>query len=66
MDIMNRLYTSSNEYGIGWKNRCLIVNEHEYKLVFDYLKLQLTHLKLNNEHDQNSLFFFIPIHHEGS
>ena len=29
MDIMNRLYTCSNEYGVGWKNRCLIVNEHD-------------------------------------
>ena len=29
MDIMNRLYTCSNEYGVGWKNHCLIVNEHD-------------------------------------
>ena len=28
-DIMNRLYTCSNEYGVGWKNHCLIVNEHD-------------------------------------
>ena len=29
MDIMNRLYNGSNEYGIIWKNRSVIVNRNE-------------------------------------
>ena len=29
MDIMNRIYTGSNEYGAGWKNRSVIVNGNE-------------------------------------
>ena len=39
MDIMNRLLTDSNEYGAAWKNRCVVVNGNEYKLIFDYLKV---------------------------
>ena len=33
MDIMNRLFNGSNEYGIGWKNRSVVMNENEYKLI---------------------------------
>ncbi len=29
MDIMNRIFTDSNEYGVGWKNRSVIVNRNE-------------------------------------
>ena len=29
MDIMNRLCNGYNEFGVGWKNRCLIVNRNE-------------------------------------
>ena len=52
MDIMERLWNGYNEYGVRWKNRCVVVNENDYKMVFDYLKLHLIHLKLNNEHDR--------------
>ena len=33
MDIINKLCNDSNKYGIGWKNRCLIVNRKEYKMI---------------------------------
>ena len=33
IDIMNELFNGSNEYGIGWKNRCLMVNRKEYKMI---------------------------------
>ena len=29
MDIMNRIFTDSNEYGVGWKNRSVVVNRNE-------------------------------------
>ena len=29
MDIMNRIYNGSNEYGVGWKNRSVVVNRNE-------------------------------------
>ena len=50
-DIMNRLYNGCNEYGIGWKNRCLMVNGNEYKMMFDCIKIvrQLGELKYNKE-----------------
>ena len=52
MDVMNRLYNGSNEFGVGWKNRCLIVNRNEYKLVFDYVKLKLSSIQLNDSSDR--------------
>ena len=53
-DIMNRLYTGYNEYGIGWKNRCVIVNGKEYKEIFDCIKkaCKLSELKYNVETDR--------------
>ena len=51
-DIMNRLYDGSNEYGIGWKNRCVMVNGNEYKLMFDCMKSRLVEFKNNNESDR--------------
>ena len=48
MDIMKRLCNDYNEYGIRWKNRCVVVNGNEYKMIFDYMKLRLSQLK-NNE-----------------
>ena len=36
--IMYRLFTSK-EYGNRWKNRCLMVNEYEYKLIMGCMKL---------------------------
>ena len=50
-DIMNRLYNGCNEYGIGWKNRCLMVNGNAYKMMFDCIKIvrQLGELKYNKE-----------------
>ena len=38
MDIMIRLCGGSNEYGVGWKNHCLLVNGNEYKMIMDYMK----------------------------
>ncbi len=52
MDIINRLCNGFNEYGIGWKNRCLVVNGNEYKMMFDCMKLRLSELKYNEETDR--------------
>ncbi len=52
MDIMKKLCNGFNEYGVGWKNRCLIVNGNEYKMIFDYMKLRLSELKYNEETDR--------------
>ena len=52
MDIMNRLYNGCNEYGIGWKNRCVVVNGNEYRLMFDCMKSRLVEFKNNNESDR--------------
>ena len=41
MDIMKRLCNGYNEYGVGWKNRCVVVNGNEYKMIFDFMKLRL-------------------------
>ena len=53
MDIMNRLYTGSNEYGVGWKNRCVMIKKQSYKLLdFGLFNVKLNDLKYNNEQDQ--------------
>ena len=52
MDIMNKLYNGFNEYGIGWKNRCVVVNGNEYRLMFDCMKSRLVEFKNNNESDR--------------
>ena len=52
IDIMNRLCNGSNEYGIGWKNRCVIVNGTEYKMIFDFIKLRYHELNYNEEADR--------------
>ena len=52
MDIMNRICTDSNMYGVGWKNHSLIMNGNEYKIIFDYMKLKLSQLKYNVETDR--------------
>ena len=39
MDIINKLCNDSNKYGIGWKNRCVVVNGKEYKMILNYMKL---------------------------
>ncbi len=46
-DLMNRLCNGFNEYGVGWKNRCLMVNGNEYKIIMNYMKL--SKLKYNVE-----------------
>ena len=51
-DIMNRLYNGSNEYGVGWKNRCLVVNGNEYKLKIDCMKWKLSDLNHNEENER--------------
>ncbi len=48
MDIMKRLCNDYNEYGNRWKNRCVVVNGNDYKMIFDFMKLRLSQLK-NNE-----------------
>ncbi len=50
-DIMDKLYNGSNEYGIGWKNRCVIVNGKEYNRILRYLKKEwkLSELRYNAE-----------------
>ena len=52
MDIVNRIFTDSNEYGVGWKNRSVTVNGNEYKLIYDYIKLRLSNMKYNNVFDR--------------
>ena len=52
MDIMERLCNGYNEYGARWKNRCVVVNENDYKMIFDHMKLRLSELKYNVETDR--------------
>ena len=40
------------EYDVGWKNRYLVVNGNEYRLMFDCMKSKLVELKNNNESDR--------------
>ena len=50
MDIMNRLYNRCNEYGVSWKNRCVVVNGNEYKLIAAYNNdWRLNELRFNEE-----------------
>ena len=52
MDIMNRLYNGSNEYGTRWKNRCLIVNGTECIISTDCMRLRLSELKSNDKKER--------------
>ena len=54
MDIVNRIYTGSNEYGAGWKNRSVIVNRNEYKLISKYMNtiLRLSDIKYNDKDER--------------
>ena len=54
MDIMNRICTDSNMYGVGWKNHSLIMNGNEYELFMDYIQKvwKLSELKYNYECDR--------------
>ena len=53
MDIMNRICTGSNVYGVGWKNRCVLMNENEYEFI-NYIKKvwKFSELKYNCECDR--------------
>ena len=51
MDIVNRLITDSNKYGVGWKNHYLIVNGNECNLALKHLKMKLHNLKYNNSNE---------------
>ena len=53
-DIMGRLCNGSNEYGVGWKNRCVVVNGNEYYTILRFLKKvwKLSELRYNNETDR--------------
>ena len=48
-DIFKRLFSQFNEYGDRWKNRCLMVNGHEYKLMINYMIIRLEDLQYNSE-----------------
>ncbi len=48
---LNRLCTNNNK-GYRWKNRCLIVNGDEYKLMMNYIIIQLGDLQYNSEKDR--------------
>ena len=52
MDIMERLCNGFNEYGVGWKDRCVVVNGSEYKMIVDCMKWKLSQLKYNKETDE--------------
>ncbi len=52
MDIMNRLYNGFNECGVGWKNRCVVVNGKEYRMMFDCIKWKLSELRYNEERER--------------
>ena len=51
MDIMKRLCNGFNEYGVGWKDRCVVVNGSEYKMMINCMKWKLSQLKYNKEID---------------
>ena len=57
MDIMNRLYNGSNEYGVGWKNRSVVMNGNEYKMIFEYMKLRLSDMKYNDKDERLDFVF---------
>ena len=48
MDIMNRLYNGSNDYGVGWKKRCVVVNGNDYNLMEYMKKLRLNMWLMTN------------------
>ena len=50
-DILYRLYNNSNENGVGWKNRCVVVNGNECNIIANMIKKEwkLSELKYNNE-----------------
>ena len=54
MDTLNRLCTNNNK-GYSWKNRCMIVNGHEYKLMMNYMIIQLGDLQYNCEKDRDEI-----------
>ena len=51
-DIFKRLFSQFKEYGTSWKNRCLMVNGNEYKLILSYMKLKLGDLQYNSERNR--------------
>ena len=53
MDIMERLWNGFNEYGVRWKNRCVVVNEKEYKIMINYMIIQFA----------NIIFIFYVFYH---
>ena len=42
----------ANEYGSRWKNRCVVVNGNEYKLIVDSLHLNLIDIQYNDSSDR--------------
>ena len=47
MDIMDRLYNGSNEYGVGWKNRSFLLHGNEYKLMMNHMQLKMNNITYN-------------------
>ena len=54
-DITKRFFSQFSEYGDRWKNRCLMVNEYEYKLIMGCMKLKLGDLQYNSEKDREEI-----------
>ena len=51
-NIFKRFFSQFSEYGTSWKNRCLMVNGHEYKLMMNYMIIQLGDLQYNSENNR--------------
>ena len=49
-NIFKRFFSQFSEYGTSWKNRCLMVNGHDYKLMMKFIKLG--DLKYNSENNR--------------
>ena len=54
-DIFKRFFSQFKEYGTSWKNRCLMVNENEYKMMMNYLIIQYGDLQYNCEKDRDEI-----------
>ena len=55
MDIMERLWNGSNEYGVGWRNRWVIVDKYGCIKLFDCMKLKLGDVKYNERRERIEL-----------
>ena len=51
-DIMNKFCNDSDEYGVGWKNRCVVVNRNEYNIIIHYIHWTMNDLNHNEENER--------------